>query len=820
MKQYWGVKSAHPDKIILFRMGDFFEMFHEDAQIAAPLLGIALTARNKKSGDQTPMCGVPHHSIAGQINKLLAAGKKVAICDQVEDPKLAKGLVKREITRILSPGMVYDPDTLEAQTPNYLCAFDQSSVAFMDSTTGECFYYLVKDQKKKTQLLETLHPVEIVIDERQEEEFHSLCPEAWKGLVSFHQVLFEGGGPESTKRLKAYAVAMQGPGVLKTLQPFDERQSDFRMQVSAQVFRHLEVFNTYKSEKEGSLFGAMDRTKTAGGGRRLKHWLLFPLTHKERIEKRLNEVEFWTKKPDELRALRKILFNVGDMERRIGKISQPQCHPRDLRSLADSVGASLELLQALPQLKEQKEVVDSLVAMEQTLAQAFVDEIPNSFRDGGFIEKGFNEELDELIDVATHSQQKVRELEAREKEATGISSLKIRYNNVFGFYIEVTNTHKNKVPEDRYQRKQTLANAERYVTDELNELEKRVITAKTRRAEVELAIFDQLKNEIVEKMASLMTLAGYCNHLDVVTSLAWLAIENSFCKPELNEEGDFLLEGSRHPVVEQFMNGTFIPNDIHISSKQCLLITGPNMAGKSTLMRQVAITSLMAQMGSFVPARKAHLPLVDKIFTRIGASDFLTEGLSTFMVEMKETAEMLKEATPRSLVVLDEVGRGTSTYDGMSLAQSILEYFLRKLKSYTLFATHYHELTHLASRYPDLLMNCHMAISEKKGEIRFLYQLAAGPAHKSYGIQVAKLAGLPPEVIQYAGQLLARFENTDTQSRAGQMDLWQNLHQEEPKPSFKPEMEDLLNSLRHLELQKLTPLDALNKLAEWQQELS
>ncbi len=827
MKQYWSVKSSHPDKIVLFRMGDFFEMFHDDAKTAAPLMGIALTARNKKSGDETPMCGVPHHSIAGQINKLLSAGKKVAICDQVEDPKTAKGLVKREITRILSPGMVYDPETLEAQAPNYICSFDKKSVSFMDSTTGECFYFLLDETSQISPFIETLSPVEIILSEKQEDDFHKLKPSNWNGLVSFHEEVSESEGeiPESALRLLSYAVFMQGPSVLDSLHPFEKRSSRLRMEVSSQVFRHLEIFKTYKGDRENTLFDAINRTKTAGGARKLRNWLQFPLLDREEIEFRQNQVEEWTKRYEDLKMVRKTLYSVGDLERRIGKISQPQCHPRDLTSLCDSMDSALELLPFYHNFAEKKEAVEQLKSLRDTLSQAFVDELPVNFRDGGFIATGFNSKLDDLIHIAQDSQTEVRQLEADEKEKTGIPSLKVRYNNVFGFYIEIRNTHKSKVPKDRYQRKQTLTNAERYVTDELNELEKRVITAKSKRADLEIEILNDLKKQITDSMRNLVELASESNTLDVYTALAYLAVENNYCRPELKKQGEIEIEGSRHPVIEQVLSTQFIPNDINLGSNQCLLLTGPNMAGKSTLMRQVAITSLLAQVGSFVPARKACLPIVDKIFTRIGASDFLTEGLSTFMVEMTETAEMLKKATENSLVILDEVGRGTSTYDGMSLAQSILEYFVNTLKSYTLFATHYHELTDLDKKYPDRLLNRHMTISEEKGQLIFRYQLKEGPAQKSYGIQVAKLAGLPASVVKYADKLLKEYEKNHDQQVQGssQLDLWQSVleqKEEEETTAIDPEVQKWLTAIRELEIQSLTPLDALNRLAKWQQELS
>ena len=849
MKQYWSLKSAHPDKILLFRMGDFFEMFHEDAQVAAPLLGITLTTRNKKSGDQTPMCGVPHRAIGGPINKLLEAGKKVVICDQVEDPKFAKGLVKREVTRILTPGMVYDPETLDGHSPNYLCAVDSESLAFMDSTTGECFYYLIKDSGRQRQLIAGLDPVEVVLAAEQKEFFATRKPSHWKGFVSFHDGLFDKDLPLSARRLLDYGVFTQGLGLVDRLQGFEERSSDFRMQVSVKVMDHLEVFKNYKGESRGTLFSAINRTKTAGGARRLRNWILFPLTDLKEIQKRQDLVESWMKDMKTLQEVRKLLSRVGDLERRMAKVSQPTAHPGDLRSLCDSLEAALELVPKMKDLSDSDSVFRTVSLFVREISQALVEELPGSYRDGGFIKMGFDPRLDEFISLATDSQSQIRGLEERERGKTGIPSLKVRYNNVFGYYIEVTHIHKNKVPLDRYRRKQTLTNAERYITDELVNLEKRVITAKTRRVELELEIFESLKNHGIKIIKELLSLTEACKQLDVFSSLAWLSLEWNYVRPELREKGAFEIQGSRHPVAEQILKNNFVANNLVINSHQCVLLTGPNMAGKSTIMKQVALTSLLAQTGSFVPASSAKIPVVDKIFTRIGASDFLTEGLSTFMVEMQETAEMLNEAGSRSLVILDEVGRGTSTYDGMSLAQAILEYFMTHIKSYTLFATHYHELTGLEDQSSGRLINKHMAISEAQEGISFGYLLADGPAEKSYGIQVAKLAGLPGTVIKRACRILDRFEaerpNQSLQVSSGQMNLfeadgsgvvlkendlnWKNKKQcsfekeneEQKKERLKAElMSRFVTSLRDLDIQKLTPLEALNKLDEWQQEFS
>ena len=850
MKQYWSMKSVHPDKILFFRMGDFFEMFHDDALLAAPLLGIALTARNKKSNDQTPMCGIPHRSIETPINKLLSLGKKVAICDQVEDPKLAKGLVKREVTRVLTPGMVYDPESLMAHQPNYLCALDKGSLAFMDSTTGECFYYLTEDIKKQKQLIANLGPVEVVLSKEQGDFFSAREPEDWKGFISFHEGLYKPdenkNWPSSALRLLDYGVFTQGLSLLKGLKDFEERPSRFRMEISTKSIEHLEVFKTYKGEQAGSLFSAINKTKTPGGARLLRHWILFPLTDLKEIQKRQDRIVKWTRDMTGLQQVRQTLSKVGDIERKFAKLSQPASHPRDLQNLCQSLESALELV---PQMMEDfsgtetlngnnLSVSESSASSRQAFAvaekvslfvkevgQALVEELPGQYRDGGFIKKGFDPRLDELIKLASNSQGQIRELEQREREQTGIPSLKVRYNNVFGYYIEVTNTHKDKAPLHRYQRKQTLVNAERYITDELVSLEKKVITAKTRRVELELEIFESLKNHGLEISRELLFLAETCKKLDVFSSLAWLALEWNYVKPELKKGGAFELRQSRHPVAEQILKNSFVPNDIFLNPYQCLLLTGPNMAGKSTIMKQVALISLLAQIGSFVPASSASLPIVDKIFTRIGASDLLTEGFSTFMVEMKETAEMLHFATSESLVILDEVGRGTSTYDGMSLAQALLEYFITKIKSYTLFATHYHELTALEEKEPEGLVNKHMTINEDGEKISFGYHLHSGPAHKSYGIQVAELAGLPSSLIDRAFQILDRLEKKminlperkDFKNKStGQLNLFQS---DQPNEECQKALR-IIKSLDEMDLGKTTPLEALNRLDQWKKEFA
>ncbi len=818
MQQYWEIKSAHEDKVLLFRMGDFFEMFHRDAETAAPILGIALTSRNKKAADETPMCGVPHHSIAGPINKLLKAGHKVAICDQIEDPKFAKGIVKRAVTRILSPGVVYDPETLEANRSHYLAALDEQSVSFLDLTTGEAFYYEVRAHEARERLLDVLSPVELVVSPEQgeiwQDEDHPARPKILqRALLSVLDPMRVGAinlpsqipnnipndipnpnldatppvvmstqgdsivkngsassqaWPESAFRLLAYVAYMQGESSRKIVPIFEARELLHRLDLGPTVTRHLEVFENYRGESHGSLFLSINRCKTSAGTRLLARWLQFPLASQEAIEARLNRVEYWFNDPVTLKELRRVFGTMGDIERRLGKIANPGCNPRDLMALAESLEAGMEvsrlaedsafgaataganLSASFSDLLKRANDVSSKIRV------TLVDEPPIQIKNGHFIRSGLDPQLDELIDLSTNSQSKIMELEAREREATGISSLKVRFNSVFGYYIEITNTHKDKAPA-HYQRKQTLANAERFLTPELEELEHKVLSAQGKRFELEADIFAQLRTYALENSADLLRLARGWSELDVVSSAAWIALEQNYVRPKFSENNSLTIKGSRHPVVEQALSLPFVANDIHLPPQNALLLTGPNMAGKSTLMRQVAIAAIMAQSGFFVPAREASLPIFDRIFTRIGASDFLAEGLSTFMVEMKETAEMLTSATARSLVILDEVGRGTSTFDGMSLAQAILEYLLEKTRSMTLFATHYHELTQLSLRYPEV-HNAHMSIDDRKWDIGFLHTLVSGPANKSYGIQVARLAGLPAAVTRRAGSILKEIE--------------------------------------------------------------
>lgn len=820
MKQYWEVKSVHMDKILFFRMGDFYELFDQDAVTAAPVLGIALTARNKNNPEATAMCGMPHHSAANYINKLLSQNFKVAICDQLEEATPGKGIVKRGVTRILSPGMVYDPDTLDQITNNYICSYDETTVSFLEATTGECFYYKFSNEVERKKLIEILQPVELILDSKNYKIYLEAKTALEGPCVTEHNELTGKNVNVSSARLLSYAITMQGEKILQTLQNFEERFFQTRMELNFQTIKHLEIFETYRGETKGSFFTAINKTKTAAGSRKLKNWILFPLQNLSEISKRQDDIQMWTQKSADLKRLRQILGEMGDIERRLGKISNPTCNARDLVSLKNSLNAGVQVSTLAN--KHSKLELHNISKVISLIEKTIVDEPPIATKNGHMVRAGFDGDLDRLIQLTEDSQSLLNDMEQREKDAHGISSLKIRYNSVFGFYIEVTKTHTDKVPK-HYVRKQTLTNAERYTTDELYKLETQVLSAKTKREELEFAIFDSLRSEILKNAQELLKFSHEWSEVDVVSSLSWLALEMNYTRPTFTKDRTLKLNNSRHPVIEQLslpnMSKGFVPNDIEILPNGCMLLTGPNMAGKSTLMRQVALTAILAQMGSFIPAQESLLPIFDRIFTRIGASDDLSRGLSTFMVEMTETAYLLKNSTEKSLVVLDEIGRGTSTYDGMSLAQSILEYLVTTVKATTLFATHYHEITALQARYPQI-QNAHMKVAEKNKEIIFLYTLTRGPANKSYGIEVAKLAGLPVAVTSLAKKILEQKENSQEESLplfAAQI-TEQDLEVIERENTDK--WRDVIEEISQFPVSQTSPIEALNKIENWKKSLN
>jgi DNA mismatch repair protein MutS len=825
MKQYWEIKSAHGDKVLFFRMGDFYEMFFDDAIIAAPIIGIALTSRNKKSQDETPMCGLPHHSIAGPINRLLAQGLKVALCDQIEDPKFAKGIVKRAVTRILTPGMVFDNETLDATESHYMACLEKQTLSFVEPTTGEAFYFKAQnnDQKLLLDLLNLLPVAELVLSAAENEKFNK---DKFSISVSVHsaEIQSESELPVSALRLVSYIKALGGEEALSVIKKFEIRQWQKRMDISSTTLRHMEIFQTYKGETKGSLFRSLQRTQTSLGARLFRQWLAFPLRDFKIINERLDWIQKWRDDLGLLKQVRDVLGKIGDIERRLTRMSTPQCYARDIIALAQSTLHSINIIEmtgfSLPS-------TEYLVLREtaERMIKTFREDSPLSTRQGHMINQGVMPELDEMIYLTQDTQTLLAQMEAKEKEISGIASLKIRYNNVFGYYIEVTHTHRDKVPK-HYQRKQTLANAERFCTEELLELEKKILAAQSKRADLEWSIFESERKKTIMESHLYLGLAQKIAEIDVITSLAWLSVEQNYVRPVFNTEGGIEIKASRHPVIEQEMSLPFIANNIRLEPHSCMLLTGPNMAGKSTLMRQVAVTSMMAQIGSFVAAEYASLPLFDQIFTRIGASDQLTEGLSTFMVEMKETAEIINRATEQSLVIMDEVGRGTSTFDGLSLAQAILEHMLVRTKPILFFATHFHELTELENYFPQL-KNYHMSVSEQGGEVRFLHSLVKGPALKSYGVYVAELAGVPASVTRRAKALLKKVEE-EKMDVSPQKSLFEFQEEQELKLVEKhengfqinPNLENLKQDIMGLNVLNLTPLEALTKIAKWQESLN
>jgi len=816
MQQYWEIKSQHEDKILLFRMGDFYEMFFDDAVKAAPILDIALTSRNKSQGIDVPMCGVPHHSIAGPINKLLRAGLKVAICDQVEDPAQAKGIVKRAVTRVVTPGVIYDPDELEATASIFVaCVVFGWEISLVDTTTGACFFACDLNESQVQFLLDQYRPKELLLDPEIKPSFVFSS----ELMVTRLDAVQNKEAKNSREIIRDYVLSLQGNELAKTLKSFEEIKLD-GLKLSTTTIRHLEIFETSQREKKGSLFWAVDRTLTPMGGRRQRSLLGNPSGDLKTIQERLDAVQWFFERAELRVDIRRLLRNLGDLERKIAKLSNPLCNARDLSALAASLQTILEIRDlVLP--ASQGEAQYHLGGSEkiiQRIKANLRDELPVSVREGGMIREGVSSELDEYIRLATHAQQALAELEARERGASGIQSLKVKFNNIFGYSIEVTHANRSKVPA-HFIRKQTLANAERYITEELTALEQKILSAEQKRREMEYRYFNELRLWALDRSQALFKIAYSIASLDVHQGLAELAFERGYVRPEILAFTESLeLTASRHPVIEQLGLEKFIPNDIVLGRGECILLTGPNMAGKSTLMRQVALTVLLAHCGSFVPASQAKLPLMDQIFTRIGASDHLTAGLSTFMVEMVETAQIVSQATGNSLVILDEIGRGTSTFDGMSLAQAILEHFSQNTGSWTFFATHYQELTGLESKWPTI-KNFHMAIREYKGSLVFLRKLTRGAASKSYGIQVAKQAGLPVSITERAHQVLREIELQSKAVVQDQLPLFAGA-MVAAADGGDARRSAFVDELKGLQIDGLTPLEALNKLSQWQRTLS
>ncbi len=851
MQQYMAMKNQYKDSLLFFRMGDFYEMFFEDAKIASRELEIALTGRDCGLDEKAPMCGVPHHVAETYISRLVDKGHKVAVCEQMEDPALAKGLVKRQVTRIVTPGTIIDPGALDEKTNNFLASvyFDDygAGISYVDNSTGEMFTteFIGEIENSSRFLLDELGkimPSEIIcnkglVDNKKImstikvkiDPYINLVEDPSLNIDSSLKLIeeFFDGDPNVRNRLKGkvYSAisASRLIGYLKDTQfnrlehimelQHYEPQQYMLMDISTRT--NLEIHETLRSrERKGALIGILDKTQTAMGGRLLKKWLEQPLLDRTQINSRLDMVEFFVDNPITLDEVREILREVYDIERLSSKIATGNCTARDMAALRQSISQLPQLKSILDSteldnFQRLQEEMDPLDDLYKILNETIIDDPPLSVKEGGFIKSGSSQELDELRSSGSMGKEWLAQLEQKERQRTGIKTLKVGYNRVMGYYIDITKTNLSLVPDD-YIRKQTLANSERYYTEELKRLEEKVVGAEEKAVQLEYEIFQELRDYIKKQLTRLQKTGKLLAVLDCIGGLAKVASANGFTRPKLNNRGVISIREGRHPVVEAVIeHQLFVPNDIEMDNRENMLhiITGPNMAGKSTFMRQTAIIVLLAQMGSFVPAKEADIGIVDRIFTRIGASDNLSQGESTFMVEMTEVSNILRYATKHSLLILDEVGRGTSTYDGLSIAWSVIEHIADHIKAKTLFATHYHELTQLESKARGIVN--YTILAEERGEdVVFLRKVVRGSTSQSFGIQVARLAGIRREIIQRANEILSMIEGSHTF----------NLH----KPVMKPNQKQLdlldykkdffIDRVKNVEVNQLTPIEALNLL--------
>ncbi len=873
MKQYWRVKEQYPDCLLFFRLGDFYEMFHDDAKLGAEELGLTLTTRDrgKPEEERTPMCGVPYHSAQNYIARLIKRGYKVAICEQMEDPALAKGLVDRDVIRIVTPGTAMDDVMLDESRNNFICAvyLDSSGagLAQCDLSTGQFSASFFQGEGWLSHLLNRLSaepPSEAILSDGafSQEELTSflrerlgcLCenggearfrPGQAEAALTACGVWNEGEklpeGPDGGLLL-GYQAAGALASYLKETQKTDlshlgrltvdaaERQRYLELDLTAR--RTLELTETIRGkEKRGSLLWVLDKTKTPMGHRLIRAWIEQPLCNPAAISVRQDQVAALAADTVVREELSLTLRQVPDLERIIGKVVYGSANARDMLTLADGLAVlpvlaerAAGLVRAAPRRFEFLDQFTGLGDLQALLKRAIRDDeddnrLPFTIREGGFIRKGYDTEVDHLRDILDHGADMVAALEGREKERTGIKSLKVRYNKVFGYYIEVSKSYYALVPED-YIRKQTLANCERFITQELKDLEHEILSAQSRVTALEYQLFCQLRDTAAQRVRQVQDVAGSVGYLDVLCSFAAAAVQNGYCRPEVDDSGVIEIREGRHPVVERMLkDALFVPNDTYMDGggDRLAIITGPNMAGKSTYMRQVALIVLMAQMGSFVPAKSARIGAVDRVFTRIGASDDLAAGQSTFMVEMTEVAQMLKNATARSLLILDEIGRGTSTYDGMSIARAVLEHCAdkRRLGAKTLFATHYHELTEVEHTIEGV-RNYHIAAKKRGDGIVFLRKIVPGGADQSYGVEVAKLAGVPVRVVDRAREILAELEE-----QGGGGSPRQPAQEREDGQVSLGDMAGMavLDELRRVSPETLTPIEALNVLYQLKQKL-
>lgn len=858
IQQYLKIKAEYQDAFLFFRLGDFYEMFFEDAELASKVLEITLTGRDGGTGQKIPMCGVPYHSAESYVTKLIENGYKVAICEQVEDPKSAKGVVKREVVKVITPGTVMEGRIIDNKANNFLVSVFMKDtnlfgLAAADLSTGEFYATEIgEDISLVISELNQYNPSELLLNQELYDIYHESLKTANavitivdnSNLSDCQQKFTDQFSSQKTGSISNVVIISSGQLLSylnktqqKKLLHFNEiNLYDFKQFMVIDQFskRNLELIHTSREQtKKGSLLWLLDQTETAMGSRLLRRWLEKPLLSQNLIAERLNSVEEFKNDPILTDDLNKQLKNIYDIERMVSKVAYGNATPRDLYNLRNSIERVPDIYQLIEasnreELRNLINDIDICQDVASLIKESIQDDPPLSPKVGGLIKQGFNKLLDQYYLANTEGKQWLQNLEKREREATGIKSLKVGFNKVFGYYIEVTRSNLSQVPTERYIRKQTLANAERYITEELKEKEELILEAEEKMQDLEYQIFVDIREQVAKQNHRLQHLAQQIAKIDVLLAFATISSRYKFVKPKLNQEGKIIIQQGRHPVIEAiYQEKPFIPNDVYLDQKenQILMITGPNMAGKSTYMRQAALTAILAQIGCFIPAKSANLAIIDRIFTRIGAGDDLTGGQSTFMVEMMETKNAITQATENSLILLDEIGRGTSTYDGMALAQAIIQYIHEHVQAKTLFSTHYHELTTLADNFIRI-QNIHVNVIERDGKVIFLHKIEKGKADKSYGIHVAELAGMPKEVIDNAKEILKDLEAKNDYSEEKQVQL--NLFKFNETPEIKEKKEynkkdklsgQIAKEIESLDLLNLTPMEGFQILFEYQKRL-
>jgi len=860
MKQFHQFKQKYPDCILFFRMGDFYETFYDDAKTCSQVLGLTLTSRSK-GNNPIPLAGVPYHAVDGYLKKMLQAGYKVAVCEQVEDPKTATGVVKRDVVRIVTPGTLTDDMLLKAKEDNFLCAVSLgtntiAAISWVDISTGHFFIQELPEKKLLDELLR-LCPAECLLADRSGELFEAETRKlarditqltgtvvterpAWyfdpyqarqRLLKHFGTATLEGfgisdndGGIRPAGAIIEYLNETQKTtlGHISTIKRIDRKKF---LQIDPTTLRSLEILRTIRTESQkGTLLHCLDETLTPMGGRMFRNWLCMPLCDVGAIELRQDAVEEIKEANTRLTDIRKLLSTISDLERIAARISTFRATPRDLVALAATL-RRIPLLRDILQASEADLLLqwagqcDSMSELADLLESAIEPDSPAHLRDGGVIRSGFSEELDRLRCISKDGLSWLKDYQKSQVKRTGIANLKIGYNKVFGYYIEISRSSADKAPPD-YVRKQTIKNAERYITDELKTYETEVLGAEEKALELEQQLFDQLRRQAAQYVSRLQALAATIAQCDCLSALAYLARRRNYIRPKITNGTELIINEGKHPVLAETLGAEFIPNDIELGGEagDVLVITGPNMSGKSTYIRQVALLVLMAQAGSFIPAKEATIGLVDRIFTRVGASDELVRGQSTFMVEMTETANIINNASERSLVVLDEVGRGTSTYDGLALAWAVTEHIANKIKCRTLFATHYHELTELAELFANV-KNCNVAVREWAGEVVFLHKILPGGTDKSYGIHVAKLAGVPKPILDRSAEILEELESTFQKEATGQHLAKHKTKEPDRDLLFIQKHKSVLDKLGSVDINNLTPIEAINLLNQIKKEI-